>query len=44
MSTYPLREEIANAGTHGLGLVAGFAAGIVLSTLLLKVCANGTVR
>ena len=33
MSTYSLREEIANAGTHGLGLVAGFAAGIVLIVL-----------
>lgn len=33
MNTYPLREEIANAGTHGLGLVAGFAAGIVLIVL-----------
>jgi hemolysin III len=33
MDSYSLREEIANAGTHGLGLVAGFAAGIVLIVL-----------
>ncbi len=33
MSQYTLREEIANAGTHGLGLVAGFAAGVVLIVL-----------
>lgn len=33
ISTYTLREEIANAGTHGVGLVAGFAAGVVLVVL-----------
>lgn len=33
MHGHSLREEIANASTHGLGLVAGFAAGIVLIVL-----------
>jgi hemolysin III len=33
MHTYSPREEILNAGTHGLGLAAGLAAGIVLIVL-----------